>query len=126
MTSTARPGATPAGTVQDSRPESLTDLLRRREEVARCSGALAAHLGTTVEHAEALLMGEARRRGVPVHLVARRVVVSPAAAKKWTAEVCSECDEALHVAVLGRYGLRRELVCPMGHPSRGPSATVRS
>ncbi len=51
-------------------PTSLTSLLRQREEVARCSGVLAASRGTTVAAAEVLLLSEARRLGVPVGLLA--------------------------------------------------------
>lgn len=97
-------------------PESLTTLLRRREQVARCASDLAIYLGTSVEEAEALLMGEARRRRVPVSLLARRVISDTAVATGWTAERCPDCGGALRVAVLERCGLARELVCPVSHP----------
>ena len=93
-------------------PASLTSLLRQREEVARCSGALAASRGTTVAAAEVLLLSEARRRGVPVGLLAHRVLTRRASVGGWRAERCAVCGEDLQVEVLGDYGLARALVCP--------------
>lgn len=111
-----------------ARPASLTSLLWRREQVARCSGALSAYLGTTVAEAEALLLSEARRRGTPVGLLARRVLTDTAAASGWTAERCPVCEDALQVEVLGGFGLDRELACPRHHdrtvtpaPGGGPA-----
>ncbi|TXR56109.1 hypothetical protein [Quadrisphaera setariae] len=111
-----------------ARPSSLTSLLWRREQVARCSGALSVYLGTTVAQAEALLLSEARRRGTPVGLLARRVLTDTAAASSWTAERCPVCEDVLQVEVLGGFGLHRELICPRHHdrtvspaPGGGPA-----
>lgn len=95
----------------DHRAASLTSWLWRREQVARCSAALAVYLGVTHEEAEALLLSEARRRGVSVGLVAHLASRRTSSARDWTVERCARCGGPLRVAVLDLYGLTRVLTC---------------